>query len=45
MVLLCLLKVQFSDKVVVVRCWSTTGAAVPQLQFLRSLTPLSLRSG
>ena len=27
------------------RCWSTTGAAVPQLQFLRSLTPLSLRSG
>ena len=27
------------------RCWSTTGAAVPQLQFLRSLTHLSLRSG
>ena len=27
------------------RCWSMTGAAVPQLQFLRSLTPLSLRSG
>ena len=27
------------------RCWSTTVAAVPQLQFFRSLTPLSLRSG
>ena len=40
MVQLSLLKVQFSDKVVVVRCWSTTGAAVPQLQFLRSLTPV-----
>ena len=25
--------------------WSTTGAAVPQLQFSRSLTPLPLRSG
>ena len=30
--------------VLALRC-ATTGAAVPQLQFLRSLTPLSLRSG